>query len=77
MRGLGLNSEKSIGSKFRYQLVDRYEGWTAVEKLTLKGGFRDDPMTAESSVSGAFAMLTRATGVVASALNEGFVIYNR
>jgi len=76
MRGLGLNSEKSIGSRFRYWMVDRWEGFRAYEKLVLKKGLIDE-ITAESSTSAMFAAFTRATGVVAAALNKGFVIYDR
>ena len=76
MRGMGLNSEEHIGSRFRYWVVDRYEGWKAAEKLTLAKGLIDK-ITAESSTAAAFAAVTRATGIVSAALTEGFVIYNR
>jgi hypothetical protein len=76
MRGMGLNSEEHIGSRFRYWVVDRYEAWTAAEKLTLKKGLIDK-ITAESSTSAAFGQFTRAAGIMSAALKEGFIIYNR
>ena len=76
MRALGLNSEEHIGSRFRYWVVDKFEGWTAAEKKLLKGGFVDK-ITAESSTSAMFAQFTRASGVISAALTVGPPIYNR
>jgi len=81
LHGLGLNSIEATSpfnwrDKFRQQFVDKYHYWFKGEKLLRKAGLIDEIM-ADSSTSAMFAMLTRASGIVAAAFTRAPVIYSR